>query len=99
MKNFQEIIQSDIHVLVDFYADWCAPCKMLSPILQQVKSELGDTVRIIKVNVDKNPAISSRYNIRSIPAIFLFKHGQIKWQGAGVMQPNQIKNVIISNYN
>lgn len=97
MAQFNEIINDDKPVLVDFYADWCQPCKMVAPILKQVKNELGDRVKIIKINVDKNQAVSAKYGIRSIPTLMLFKKGQVKFSQAGVMPADQIKNIVLAN--
>lgn len=69
----------------------------MAPQLKQLKSEMGESVKIIKIDVDKNPQISAVYNIRSVPTLMLFKQGQIKWSGAGVMQASQIKNIILAN--
>ena len=95
-SNFKKIIKSDIPVLVDFYADWCGPCKVLSPILKQVKDELGDEVKIIKIDVDKNQTIAAKYQVRGIPTMLLFKHGEQLWRQSGVMQKNDIVNIIRS---
>ncbi len=92
--KFNSIINSKKPVLVDFYADWCAPCKMVGPILKRVKDELKENVRIIKVNVDKNPAIATKYQIRNIPTLILFKDGEVKWKVAGVRQEAEIKAVV-----
>jgi thioredoxin 1 len=92
--KFQNIINSKKPVLVDFYADWCGPCKQVPAILKQVKDELSESVRIIKVNVDKNPYIASKYQIRSIPTIMIFKDGMVRWTGVGVRNANEIKEVI-----
>ena len=92
--KFNNIINSKTPVLVDFYADWCAPCKQVPPILKVVKESLKERVRIIKVNVDKNPAISTKYQIRNIPTLIIFKEGELKWKAAGVRQANEIKSVI-----
>ncbi|WP_372773730.1 thioredoxin [Mangrovibacterium sp.] len=94
MEQFNTIIQSNTPVLVDFFATWCAPCKMMAPILQQVKSQVGDEVRIIKIDVDKNPAIAQQFQIRSVPTLKLFKNGQVKWTGNGVMQADQLVGII-----
>lgn len=94
MSNFNQIINSHTPVLVDFYADWCAPCRQVTPILKQLKSELGEKVKIIKINVDKNREISGRYNVRSIPTLFIFKNGEIKWSGMGARPLQELKQEI-----
>jgi len=83
-------------VLVDFYAEWCGPCKQVPPILKQVKDDLRDQVRIIKVDVDRNPQIASQFQIRSIPTLMLFKNGETKWTGMGVRSVSEIKTVVQS---
>ena len=83
-SSFQDIIQSSVPVLVDFYADWCAPCRAQAPILKQVKDELGQGVKIVKIDVDKNPALATKYQIRSIPALLIFRDGQLSWRHNGV---------------
>lgn len=88
--NFSEIIKSDTPVLVDFYANWCAPCKMMPSILKEVKDNFGNRIRILKIDTEKNQALSIKYNIRSIPTIILFKNGNITWQNSGVMQASQL---------
>lgn len=90
MSKFNELIHGETPVLVDFYADWCAPCKMMPPILKQVKQTLGDQIKIIKIDTEANPAVSQRYNIRSIPTMILFIKGQLAWQNSGVMQASQL---------
>lgn len=92
--RFLNIINSDKPVLVDFFADWCQPCKQMSPILKEVKSELKESVRIIKVDVDKNPVIATRYQIRSIPTVMIFKNGEPMWKGVGVQLANELKTVL-----
>jgi len=97
MSKFSEIINQDQPVLVDFFADWCGPCKMLSPILKQVKDELEDKVSIIKINVDKNQALASKYQVRGVPTMLLFKNGKQVWRQSGVLQKNEIITIINSN--
>ncbi len=92
--KFLNIINSDKPVLVDFYADWCGPCKEMPPILKDVKSELKENVRIIKVNVDKNPFIATKYQIRNIPTIIIFKHGEPCWKGVGLHQASELASIL-----
>jgi thioredoxin 1 len=94
LGKFKNIINSNRPVLVDFYADWCVPCKQMPTILKEVKEDLRDQVRIIKVDVDRNPQIASKYQIRSIPTLMLFKNGEAKWTGLGVRSVNEITNVV-----
>ena len=94
MSTFNEIINSEKPVLVDFYADWCAPCRMMAPILEQVAGNMEGNVKILKVNVDKNRQAAAKYGIRSIPTLMLFQKGQVKWQGVGVIQADQIEQIV-----
>lgn len=93
-SNFKSIITSNTPVLIDFYADWCGPCKMLAPILKDVKVELGEKIKIIKIDVDKNQALASSYNVRGVPTMILFKNGQQLWRQSGVLQKQDIINVV-----
>jgi len=94
MASFQDIINSDTPVLVDFYGTWCAPCQTLAPILKEVAEEVGDKVRVIKVDVDKNQAAASHFQVRGVPTLILFKKGEIKWRQAGVVPKDQLVSVI-----
>jgi thioredoxin len=87
---FSEMIHSNRPVLVDFYADWCAPCRMMKPILEEVKQKMGDEATIIKVDVDSNPAAAEIYNVTGIPTLMIFRNGEIKWRQAGVVQAHQL---------
>ena len=96
-RSFNEIIDSEIPVLVDFHADWCGPCKMLAPILKQVKDEIGEAVRIVKIDVDKNQSIASKFQVRGVPTMLLFKNGKQLWRQSGVLQKDEIIRVIQSH--
>ena len=98
MKNsFKAIINSEIPVLVDFYADWCGPCKMLAPILKQVKDEMGEALKIIKIDVDKNQSLANKYQVRGVPTMILFKKGKQLWRQSGVLQKADIIKMVQQN--
>ncbi len=93
-SSFFDIIQSETPVLVDFYATWCGPCKTLGPILEQVKDELGDQVKIVKIDVDKNQPLAAQYNVRGVPTMILYKAGKQVWRQSGVLEKNAIIEVV-----
>jgi len=92
--TFNDIINGDTPVLVDFYADWCGPCKMMGPILQDLKKRLGDNINVIKIDAEKNPQAAIKYQVRGVPSLILFKNGQILWQQSGVVQAAQLEQII-----
>ncbi|MBL0050662.1 MAG: thioredoxin [Bacteroidetes bacterium] len=95
--TFNQIIQSDKPVLIDFFAEWCGPCKTMAPILKQVKDTIGNTAKIIKIDVDKNQQTASNYQIQGVPTLMLFKNGKQLWRQSGVVQPNVIIDIINKN--
>lgn len=99
MSNFSTIIKSEKPVLIDFFATWCGPCKMLSPILREVKDSLGDRISIIKIDVDKNQQISSQYQVRGVPTMILFQNGKQLWRQSGVLTKEEIIKTIVEKSN
>jgi|TARA_R110000751_G_scaffold153898_1_gene258985 thioredoxin 1 len=95
MENFEEIIKSKTPTLVDFYATWCGPCKMMSPLLEQVSKDVGDSARILKIDIDNNRNVAAQYGIRSVPTLILFKEGKQVWRQSGVPP----KNLIVESVN
>lgn len=96
-SSFNDIINSSTPVLVDFFADWCGPCKMLAPILKQVKEELGDGIKIVKIDVDKNQPLAAKYQVRGVPTMLLSKNGKQLWRQSGVLQKKDIITIIKSH--
>ena len=97
--KFKEIINSNQLILVDFYADWCGPCKMMSPILQEVKGIIKDDVKIIKINVDQHQDLANHFMVRGVPTLMLFKSGKMLWRQSGVLSKNQIIEIINQHKN
>ena len=99
MSSFNEIIQSDKPVLVDFFASWCGPCQMLAPILTEVKTNLGERISIIKIDVDKNQAVAAQYQVRGVPTMILFQNGKQLWRQSGVLSKEDLIRVILEKSN
>lgn len=94
MNKFDELIQSELPVLVDFFATWCGPCKMMHPILEELHAKVGDKARIVTIDVDKNEALSAKYNVRSVPTLMIFQKGELKWRGSGVHSAADLEKLL-----
>ncbi|HEY0742418.1 MAG TPA: thioredoxin [Chryseosolibacter sp.] len=92
--SFSELIKSETPTLLDFHAEWCGPCKMMKPILEELKSSMGDRVRIIQIDVDKNQKLAEMFQIRGVPTFAIFKNGELKWMQPGMQQLQQLKNLV-----
>ena len=97
MSKFQELISQDKPVLVDFFAEWCGPCKMQAPILEDLKKRVNDQATIIKIDVDKNQGVAAKDGIRSVPTLMIFKNGEIKWKQSGVFPAEELERLIKEN--
>jgi thioredoxin 1 len=95
--NFDSVIQDIRPVVIDFHALWCSPCKMQSPILKEIATELGDRIKVIKIDVDQNSEIASRYNVQSVPTLIIFKNGKLVWRQSGVATKNQLYGILMQN--
>lgn len=96
MNKFQDIIAGDTPVLVDFFAEWCGPCKMMKPVLEELKKKIGNKIIILKIDIDKNISLSSEYRIQSVPTLVLWKQGEIIWRQSGALSLNELEQVLSS---
>ncbi len=98
MTTFSNLINSNQPVLVDFFAEWCGPCKQLAPVLKEISSQVNGKARIIKVDIDKNPTAAAKYNVQSVPTLIIFKNGEIKWRQSGALPKQQLLEIISRFY-
>ena len=96
MNKFQDIIAGDTPVLVDFFAEWCGPCKMMKPVLEKLKKKMGNKIIILKIDIDKNISLSSEYRVQSVPTLVLWKQGEIIWRQSGALSLNELEQILLS---
>ncbi|MEM6297511.1 MAG: thioredoxin [Bacteroidota bacterium] len=94
--TFSEITQSDIPLLVDFHAEWCGPCKMLAPTLKEIKNELGDRIKLVKIDIDKNQKLAQNLRIQGVPTLMIYRNGELKWRQSGVLTKHELIKVLTS---
>jgi thioredoxin 1 len=94
MSNLQKLIESDKPLLVDFFAEWCGPCKMMAPILKETKDQLGEAATIIKIDIDKNREVANHFNVQGVPTLILFQKGKVKWRQSGVVPATQLVQAV-----
>lgn len=98
MEKFEDIIKSEKPVLIDFFATWCGPCKMMHPILEELHAKVGDKARIITIDIDKNEQLAAIYNVRSVPTLMVFKNGKLEWRESGVQPIEKLEQILAQYY-
>ncbi len=98
MEKFEDLIKTEKPILIDFFATWCGPCKMMHPVLEELHDKVGDKARIVKIDIDKNEQLASIYNVRSVPTLMVFKNGELKWRASGVQSSDALEQVLQQYY-